>query len=123
MLVYFSLCSPSSRVHQHTCPVLQHLLYVLSDRLGHLAGLLPATFLQGKEAHRVERHHHSARGEQPNAYPINLHHLRTNVVKTSAVTGGDGDPRTVERHKRRNKSKNLRQNGNNCSPLLDSVPV
>uniref|UniRef100_A0A8C7JE11 Transmembrane p24 trafficking protein 10 n=1 Tax=Oncorhynchus kisutch TaxID=8019 RepID=A0A8C7JE11_ONCKI len=41
---------PSSRVHQHTRPVLQHLLYVLSDWLGHLAGLLPATLLQGKEA-------------------------------------------------------------------------
>lgn len=42
------------RVHQHTRAVLQHLLDVLSDRSGHVAGLLPAPFLQGQEAHWVK---------------------------------------------------------------------
>lgn len=42
------------RVHQHTRAVLQHLLDVLSDRSGHVAGLLPASFLQGQEAHWVK---------------------------------------------------------------------
>lgn len=42
------------RVHQHTRAVLQHLLHVLSDRSGHVAGLLPAPLLQGQEAHWVK---------------------------------------------------------------------
>lgn len=47
--------SPLSRVHQHTCAVLQHILHVLSHWAGHMAGLLLAALLQGKEADRVKR--------------------------------------------------------------------
>lgn len=42
------------RVHQHACAVLQHLLHVLSDWSGHVAGLLPAPLLQGQEADWVK---------------------------------------------------------------------
>ena len=37
------------RVHEHTGPVLQHLFNVLPHWFGHLAGLLPASLLQGQE--------------------------------------------------------------------------
>lgn len=45
----------SSRVHKHTGAVLQYILHVLSHWTGHMAGLLPAALLQGKEADRVDR--------------------------------------------------------------------
>lgn len=50
--ISFSLLS---RVHQHTCAVLQHILYVLSHWAGHMAGLLLAALFQGKEADWVKQ--------------------------------------------------------------------
>lgn len=44
-----------SRVHQHTCAVLQHILHVLSHWAGYMAGVLLAALLQGKEADWVEQ--------------------------------------------------------------------
>lgn len=43
------------RVHEHPSPVLQHLFHVLPHWTGHLAGLLPASLLQGQEVDRVMR--------------------------------------------------------------------
>lgn len=51
VLIFYLSSLVSFRVHQHACAVLQHLLHVLSHRSGHVAGVLPASLLQGQEAH------------------------------------------------------------------------
>lgn len=82
----------SSRVHQHARPLLQRVLHVLPDRAGHVAGVLPAALLQGKEADRVERRPcASSRKKLPagsrQTHP-NIHPLWTSFSKTASVVEG-----------------------------------